>query len=220
MNSSTQTIHDKQESAKTVMVGSIPEGLASGSALVLALIGLSGIAPIGMLTVAVLVMGAAFLFEGAAVSLRFSSLLAETSKDRLDRAEFGLGITAEFLGGITGVVLGILSLFQIAPMVLIPSAVIVYGLTLVLSSGVTHRLNAVEIEGMEESTRFKRIATEATTASALLEFVLGMAAVVIGICALVGLYAGLSLVGMLVIGAAGLLTGAAITSRMVSLFRK
>ncbi len=220
MNSSTQTIHDKQESAKTVMVGSIPEGLASGSALVLALIGLSGIAPFGMLTVAVLVMGAAFLFEGAAVSLRFSSLLAETSKDRLDRAEFGLGITAEFLGGITGVVLGILSLFQIAPMVLIPSAVIVYGLTLVLSSGVTHRLNAVEIEGMEESTRFKRIATEATTASALLEFVLGMAAVVIGICALVGLYAGLSLVGMLVIGAAGLLTGAAITSRMVSLFRK
>ncbi len=202
------------------MAGSIPEGLASGSALVLALIGLSGIAPAGMLAVAVLVMGAAFLFEGAAVSLRFSNLLAETSKDRLDRAEFGLGITAEILGGITGVVLGILSVFQIAPMTLIPSAVIVYGFTLILSSGVTHRLNAVEIEGMEESTRFKKIATESTTASALLEFVLGMAAVVLGICALVGLYAGLSLVGMLVIGAAGLLTGAAVTSRMVSLFRK
>ncbi len=220
MNSSTQTLHEGQESAKTVMVGSVPESLASGSALVLALIGLSGIAPLGMLTVAVLVMGAAFLFEGTAISLRFSNLLAETSKDRLDRAEFGLGITAEFLGGITGVVLGILSVFQISPMILIPLAVIVYGLTLILSSGVTHRLNALEIEGIEESTRFKKISYEATTATALLEFALGMGAVVLGIIALVGLYSGIGLVGMLVVSAAGLLTGAAVTSRMISLFRK
>ncbi len=220
MNSSTQTLREGQESAKTVMVGSIPEGIASGGAFVLALIGLSGIAPSGMLTVAVLVMGAAFLFEGAAVSLRFSNLLAETSKDRLDRAEFGLGITAEFLGGITGIVLGILSVFQIASMILIPSAVIVYGITLLLSSGVTHRLNALEIEGVEESTRFKKIASEATSATAWLEFVLGIAAVILGISALVGFHAAFSLVGMLVVGAAGLVTGAAVTSRMISLFRK
>jgi hypothetical protein len=70
--------------------------------IVLTLLGLSGIMPALMLALATIVMAAAFLLEGEVISMRFSKLLAETSSDRLDEAEFGLGLTSEVVGGIAG----------------------------------------------------------------------------------------------------------------------
>ncbi len=225
MAGTTQTglghLTEEKIPAKTVMGGSIGEGLSSGVAFVLALIGLAGILPETLLPIAVIAMGAAFLFEGASISMRFSNLLTETSRGRLDRAEFGVGVTSEFLGGITGVVLGILSLLRMHLTVLIPIALIVYGATLMLSSGVTFRLNAIEADVSEESTQFKKIAHEAMSVSALTEFVLGIAAAVLGIIAISGIYtSAISFVGMMVIGFSGLIAGAAVTTRMISLFRK
>ncbi len=60
----------------------------------------------------------------------------------------------------------------------------VYGATFMLSSGSTDRLNAIELEGSVESTRFKKIAHEAMRSATFLEFALGMSAVVLGITAL------------------------------------
>jgi hypothetical protein len=231
MTSANQTmseeIREVRVSARNVLGGTITESFASGAAIVLALIGLGGIQPSIMLPVAVIIMGSAFLFEGIALSMRFSKLLSETSRDRLDKAEFGVGLTSEYLGGITGVVLGILSLLGVASMILPAAAAIVFGLTFMLSSGVTYRLDALEIEGAEEGTRFKKIAHEAVKVSAVLEYVLGIGAVVLGIIALAGVYAStagfvmmISLVSLLAVGVAGLVTGAAVTSRMVSIFQK
>ena len=224
MKGSTQTILGQSGAEKTsvdtVYRGSIAEGFASGVAFVLTLLGLSGIMSELMLPLAVIAVGVAFLLEGLAISARFSTLLAATSSDRMERTEFGVGVTAEFLGGISGAVLGILALVKIAPVILMPAALIVYGITLMLSSGATHRLNAIEVEGSEETTRFKKIAHEAMSVSTALELVLGLGAVVLGILAVLGTYgAALSLAGMLVVSVAGLLTGAAVTSRMMGLFR-
>ncbi len=221
-----EQVREVRLSAKNVLGGTITESFASGAAIVLTLLGLGGVRPNLMLPIAVIIMGAAFLFEGVALSMRFSKLLSETSKDRLERAEFGVGLTCEYLGGVTGVVLGILSLLGIAPMILVPVSAIVFGLAFILSSGVTYRLDGLEIEGTEESTRFKKIAHEAVRTSAVLEYVLGVGAMVLGIIGLVGVYAStagfatmISLVSLLVIGVAGLVTGAAVTSKMISLFR-
>jgi hypothetical protein len=100
MNSTltTQPLDEVRKSEKTVLGGSLAEGIASGAAVVLALIGLAGIMPETMLPVAVIVMGAAFLLEGGAISMRFSKLLTETSTSRFDEAELGVGVTSEFLG--------------------------------------------------------------------------------------------------------------------------
>jgi len=224
MEGSTQTILNQSGAEKayvnTVYKGSIAEGFVSGVALVLTLLGLSGLMSELMLPLAVIVVGVALLLEGIAISARFSTLLAATSTDRLDKAEFGVGVTAEFLGGIAGIVLGILALIKIAAAILVPVALIVYGVTFMLSSGATHRLNTIEVEGSAENTRFKKIAREAMSVSTALELVLGLGAVVLGILAILGTYsATVSLVGMLVISVAGLLTGAAVTSRMMALFR-
>jgi hypothetical protein len=223
MNSTltTQPLDEVRKSEKTVFGGSLAEGIASGGVVVLTLVALSGIAPAMLLSVAVIVMGAAFLLEGGAISMRFSKLLAETSTSRFDEAELGVGVTSEFLGGVTGIVLGILSLLRIAPMILVPAAVIVYASTLMMSSGMTMRLNALELEGSGETTRFRKIAHEAMTAAAGVEFLLGLAAAVLGIIAVVGVYGTvLSLVALLAIGISGFVTGTAVTTRMVSLMRR
>jgi hypothetical protein len=222
-----EQVRELRVSAKNVLGGTITESFASGAAIVLTLLGLGGIKPDLMLSIAVIIIGVAFLFEGIAISMRFSKLLSETSKDRLEKAEFGIGLTSEYLGGIVGIILGILSLLGIDPMILVPAAAIVFGLAFILSSGVTYRLDALEIEGTESSTRFKKIAHEAVKVSALLEYVLGSGAIVLGIIGLAGLHmatAGfvtvISLVSLLILGIAGLVTGTAVTSRMISLIQK
>jgi len=212
-------IAEGRKSAKLVMGGSLAEGIVGGATIVLALIGLSGIMPEWMLPIATIAMGAAFVIEGGAISVRFSRLLAETSKDRIDEAELAVGVTSEFLGGAAGIVLGILSLLRLYPMILVPVAVLAYGSVLMLSSGMTVRLNALEVEGSAESARFKKIAHEAMTAAAGVEFLLGLSTVILGIIALTGTFAStLSLVALLIVGVSGFVTGAAVTARMVSLF--
>jgi hypothetical protein len=223
MNSTltTQPLEEVRKSEKTVFGGSLAEGIASGAAVVLSLVALSGIAPEMLLAVAVIVMGAAFLLEGGAISTRFSKLLTETSTSRFDEAELGVGVTSEFLGGVAGIILGILALLRIAPMVLVPAAVIVYASTLMMSSGMTMRLNALELEGAGESTRFRKVAHEAMKAAAGVEFLLGLAAAVLGIIAVVGVYGTvLSLIALLAISVSGFVTGTAVTTRMVSLLRR
>ncbi len=222
MNTTTQNVGltEERKSAKLVLGGSLAEGIVGGATIVLALIGLSGILPEWMLPIATIAMGAAFLIEGGAISVRFSKLLSETSKDRLDEAELGLGMTSEFLGGAAGIILGILALLRIYPMTLVPVAVLLFGSVLMLSSGMTVRLNALEIEGSAESPRFKKIAHEALSAAAGVDFLIGLSAVILGIIALTGTFwSTLSLVALLIIGISGFVTGAAVTARMVSLFR-
>jgi hypothetical protein len=225
MTVTQQTFHEQlteeRKSAKTVLGGSLAEGIVAGGVIVLTLLGLSSIMPNIVLAIAVIAMGAAFMIEGGAISVRFSQLLMETSKNRFEKAELGAGVTAEFLGGITGVVLGILSLLGLYPLVLVPVAVIVFGCTLLFGSGVTARLNVIELEGTDESATFKKIAHEAVSAAAGVEFLLGLGAGILGIIALVGTYGiTLSLVAMLVIGITGFVNGAAITGRMASIFRR
>ena len=130
-------------------------------------------------------------------------------------------MTSEFLGGAAGVVLGVLSLLGVYTMVLIPVALIVFGVTLLLNSGLTARLNALESEASDESRRFKKIAHEAMTASAGSELMLGIGGVALGIIAISGiLVATLSLVGMLIISVSAFATGAAATTRMLSVSRR
>lgn len=215
-----EKVMEGQKAAKTVMGGSLAEGIVGGATIILALVGLSGSSSHLILPIATIAMGAAFLLEGGAISMRFSKLLEETSKDRLDEAELGVGLTSEFFGGITGVVLGILALVGLNPMILVPVAVIVFGGTLMFSTGVTLRLDALEFEGTE-ITRFKRIAREAVKAAAGVEFLLGLSTVVLGIIALAGVFPDtLSLVAILIVGLTGFFTGAAITTKMTSLVRR
>jgi len=213
-------LEERRQAARNIFGGSLAESIAAGATIVLSLIALSGTLVATLLPIAVLAMGAAFLLEGGSISLRFTRLLAEASEEDIEKADFGIGVTSEFLGGVTGIVLGILAILKLAPMILIPVAVLVFGATLILSSRMMVRLNSLELEGFTENNRVRKIAYEITAAAAGVEFLLGISAVILGIIALTGTAtATLSLVAVLIVAISGFVTGAAASARMANIYK-
>jgi len=194
---------------------------ASGgaAAIVLAILGLAGIYPMFMLAVATLAIGVTFLFKGAAAVADFAKALKHTRTGNLQEIEFGGGMSAEILAGGAGIVLGILTLLSVVPLALSACALLVFGGGLLMSSGVTHRLNQVKIATSSADDTAQRIAEEATAAANGAQVLTAIGAVVFGILSLVGLApVTLTLIGLLSIGAVTTLTGSAIGAKMVHMF--
>lgn len=196
--------------------GSLAEGICGAAAIVLAIIGLAH-ADWGMLAaVATIVTGAALVFEGAATtarSVKFSAgQFAETE---------GAALSVEFLAGITGVVLGVLAILGIEASILVSAAVIVFGASLMLESIATSRFSMTSVGGElpGESPRMMAVSSAASGSQVLV----GLAAIVLGIIALVSASAAaatLNLVALLVVGGGILLTGTAVSSRMLGMFSR
>lgn len=137
-----------------------------------------------MAAVAVIGLGVALLFRGANVVLRYTELLYEAGVTSTARAaEVSRGITAEFLAGVAGIVLGILALLRIVPATLMSVAVISYGATLLLTSSESVWLTRFGKEN--EVVRQLMHSMSLTAAGA--QVLVGLAALVLGILGLVGI---------------------------------
>ena len=157
------------------------------------------------------------MLEGAAIARQFSRLLAEARE--IDSSSLGGGITAEYLAGIAGIALGILSLANISPLILAPIAAIIFGGALIMGSGITSRLNTMAIHQKEENAMIRQVSREAISAAANIRVLIGIGAATLGILSLVGLSPILlTIIAVLGIGFSDLLSGTAITGRMISLF--
>ena len=111
--------------------------------VVLAILGIVGVFPSFLAAIAVIGFGAILLLQGGNVILHYGDLLSEAgAKSTVSASAIGRGVTAGFLAGIAGIVLGILALLRIAPITLLSVAVITYGATLMLTSGEPVWLNS------------------------------------------------------------------------------
>lgn len=202
--------------------GSIVEALAGAGAMVLAILGLAGLLPGYMAAIATIAIGVALLVQGGAVAARWSRLLRETGYQGDTRVEMGGGLGAEVFGGAAGIVLGILALLGILEMVLLPIALIAFGGALLLASGVTMELGSVGGAAMSE--RAEHATREFSTGASGLQVLAGVGSIVLGILALLGgltpIALTLTLVGLLVVGGAIMLSGGAVGSRMLSVRRR
>jgi hypothetical protein len=213
----TETYEERTTSLEFAAGGSLGELIGGAGAVALTIIGLAGVFPVYMLTIATIACGAALLIEGGALSARFSRLLSELGAHGSYRSvEVGGGITAEFLGGVAAIVLGILGLLGINGLTLVPIAAVVLGTALLVSSGTTSRFTALALSQSKEHETFKKVATEAVYAAAGGQVLLGLGAIVLGILSLMGIQIlTLSLVALLAVGTSTMLTGAAVGSRML-----
>lgn len=203
---------------RVVAGGSMIEAIGCAAAIVLAIIGLSGILQPYMTAVAVIAIGASLLFEGGTVGARFSRLLATRAAGTFGYAGFGGGMTAEFLAGAAGIILGLLALLGIAQAILPPVAVIVFGGALLIGSGPTARLSFMENAASGNYVEVREVAREAVCATSGAQVLTGLAAAILGILALVGFSAMiLTLVALLCVGAAVVINGSAISGRILSL---
>ena len=188
--------------------------LACG-AVVLSILGLAGIFPNDLAAIAVIGLGVVLGFAGANVVLRYADLLYEAgAPTNLRTMEIGRGITAEFLGGLGGIVLGILALLRIAPMTLMSAAVITYGATLLLTSGesVWFALLGKENEAVLQLKR------SMGRAAARAQVLTGLASLALGILGLVGIVpTTMILVALLAIGASMLLRNSFLSGSLLDL---
>ncbi|WP_437640508.1 hypothetical protein [Sorangium sp. So ce854] len=211
---------ERDRSPRVLLGGSLAEVACGAATVVLAILALTGTLQGYLIPIATIVLGVALLAHGSAVAARLRDLSAGAGAAGWDtRAELGGGTGAELIGGAAGVVLGILALVGIAPTVLLPVAVIVFGGALLLGGGVTADLGSLEAPGAHE--RLGDVSRQASVAASGLQTLVGAGAVVLGILALVGIDpVVLTLVGLLALGSAVVLSGTTVSGRMASILRR
>src|SRR5262249_52568536 len=135
---------------------SLGEAVGAVGVIVLAILGLAGVMPVGMMTIGTIVLGAAILLQAGAIGARYQRLLQDATgaEGRDGHAEVTGGLSADSVAGIAGIVLGILALLGIAPVPLCAAALIAYGCAMMLGSAVVARFRSVASgAGISDTTR-------------------------------------------------------------------
>jgi len=193
----------RETGLKWVAGGSMVEAIGAMATIALAIVGLAGVLSTTLAAIATIVIGAAILVEGGAFTAG-----AATTRHEARAFEAGGSAGAGFLGGIAGMVLGILALLGVAPLTLLAVAVLVYGATF-LAGGMGER-----------GASFGALGTGADAAAGSADaghVMVGIAAIVLGILAVVGVsQLTLVLVGLLCLGAAALFSGSALGARSMA----
>jgi len=129
-----QPVHQEEVSMRTVAGGALMQSIGALATLALAIAGLAGVFSTTLAAIAAVVLGAAIWMEGGALVARHRTEFFGTSTDAQTIA-WSQRLSAEFLGGLSGVILGILALLGIVPMTLLPVVALVFGATFLFSGG-------------------------------------------------------------------------------------
>lgn len=209
-----------QMSMRYLLGGSLSEGFAGAGAVAVAIITLASHGSMILLSIATILVGAALMFEGGAIAARYTNLLHETSHGGIDATELGTGMTAQLIGGMGVITLGILALLSIDATVLAPIAAIIGGGSVLLGSGATARMNTVKVHRSNESEEARSLAHAAIGSAASAQLFIGISAIVLGILGVLHIAAmQLSVIAMLALGFSVLMGGAALSGMSV-MFRR
>jgi hypothetical protein len=158
--------------------------LAIGT-MVLSILGIVGVFPSYMAAIAVIGLGTILLFQSGNVVLHYTELVREAGAINVVSASVvSRGIMAEFLAGLASIVLGVLALLGIVPMTLLSVAVIIYGGTLMLTSGESIWLNSLVAK---DNAVLRELMHCMSLAAAGAQILAGVAALVLGILGVVGI---------------------------------
>jgi hypothetical protein len=212
-NLPTASYHGEIETAFTALtMGSVLETLGGTAAVVLSILGLVGIVPFYMAAIGAIAFGVGLMAEGAGSAV--NSDVALHGNGTMQRSETIGGSGAELLGGLAGGILGLLALLSISPMVLLSVASIVFGAALLLGSVSTARLSSIA-----SSSAGHPIARESIETAAGAQVIVGLAAIALGILAVIGITPMiLVLVALLSLGAAAVITGTAVGGSLIWIF--
>lgn len=220
MSTIVSSEHTFQEAAT---YGGVVDAIGGVATIVLAIIALSGIHQQMLAAIATIVFGAALLIQGGTMLTEYTKLIFPVGTvDPAEDVVGGGGLSALFLVGAAGIVLGVLSLINIVPETLTAAAVIAFGGALLLSSNsVWHLYRAKhvwrQLEVSQSLSGGEILAGEMASGSAAIQCLAGLAAIVLGILAVTGTNpAMLTLVALLVLGATVLLTGSTLSGAVMS----
>lgn len=226
------TTYTERGFASAEATGTIAEAAGGIAVMVLAIIGLARAEAAPLTSIGILVLGAALLAEGTAVAGEYMQAIKDTSATRVD-VQAGTGMTMEiFIGGAV-LVLGILSLIGVSATSLAPVAVIAAGALMLVSAPTMLQLNEIrrQSDGVSEQAQSLMRASAASVSG--IQILTGLTAIVLGILALAtggtavaGVAstgqeaAHLTLVALLVLGAALTFNGTALTGSVMRMINR
>lgn len=213
-----------------VAYGGLIDAIGGVATIVLVICGLVGIAPPMMVAIATIVFGVALLIQGGAMLSEYTQVVFPGGVRTSSIEQMGgNSLALVFLVGAGGIVLGVLSLLGISAAVLTPVAVIGYGTALLLSSNAVWRLYVLRrasaqmetVVGQSQHVGAEMLASEMASGSAGIQALAGLAAIVLGILALAGNTADLTLnlVALLALGSTIVLTGSTLSATVLSFMR-
>lgn len=205
--------------------GGVMDAIGGIATAVLAIIGLAGWHPELLAGVATIVFGVALLIQGGTLVSEYSQVFTPAGALQTGSDAFsGDGLAAMFPVGIAGIVLGILALLGVAPFALTSISAIAFGAALMLSAQSVRRLYHMQAELRRASVSMSSVrefvAGEMASGSAGIQFLTGLAAVVLGIIAVAGVNNELlTLVALLVVGITNIISGSALSGLVLSFMR-
>jgi hypothetical protein len=214
-------------SAERASYGGFVDAVGGLATIVLAIAGLAGVAPNTMLSIVTVIFGAALLIQGGALLSEYARVVFPAGTTAASIDQFGGGaLSAIFLVGAAGMVLGVLALLGVYSVTLTAAAVIAFGAGMVMSSRSLLNLHMINSSSSEKSATHETragseiLAAEMASSSAGFQTIAGLAAIVLGILAIVGMRSDvLSLVALLALGATLVLTGSALSGVVLSFMR-
>lgn len=207
--------------------GGFADAAGGIATIVLAIIALAGTHSDILLEIATIVFGAALLIHSGTMLSEYTHVIFPSSAMTSTGDFGGSSLSAVFLVGATGIVLGVLALLNIESAVLTSIAVIIFGCALVMSSNALWHLDALKRSSMmyrETAQNWhsgsEMLAGEMASGSAGVQALAGLAAIVLGILAVVGVMTTiLTLAAFLVLGTTVVLTGTALSGAVLSFMR-
>jgi hypothetical protein len=192
----------------------------------LAIAGLANAIPATLAAIATIVFGIVLALQGGALGAQYLRFFSEARSQLSMEGMAGMG--GVIAGGIAGIVLGILSLLGIVPVLLMAVSAIVFGVSLWLSGTASSRISALEPVGAGVSDDVRFMTHEAVWMTAGIDALVGLAAVVLGIIGVVAStsatawFAGLvlTLVALLCLGCAVLVSGSAVCTKLMSFWAR
>jgi hypothetical protein len=182
--------------------------------IVLAIVALAGVNPGILVPVAVIVFGAALLVQGGTILSEHAHILFPAGGASTVEQFKGGNLSAVFMVGIAGIVLGL----GVAAATLTAVLVIAFGAALVLTANSVRELHMFRRSaGMSGS---ELVAGEMASDSAAVQLFAGLTAVVLGILAVASFNPPvLMLSALIVLGAALVLSGSTLSGMVLSFMR-
>ncbi len=212
-------------SRDTAAYGGFVDAIGGVATIVLAIIGLSGARPEMLVAIATIVFGAALLVQGGAILSEYVGIIFPEGAGPISMEQFGgSSISALFMAGAAGIVLGILALVGVESAILTSVSIIAFGAGLLVSSNSVSQLHALKraaetSQGVAEGGAAV-VAHEMASGSAGVTALAGLAAVVLGILALCDVHAiVLQLSALIALGATLVLTGSTMSATVLNFMR-
>lgn len=184
--------------------------------IVLGILALAEIDPTLLNSIATIVAGVALLVVSAGLGIELSRALVDTTGHALNASETAPGVNAGVLGGITGIVLGILGVLDIARPELMAIALIVFGASVLFDYVTSVQVRALRMMTGETPEHSSRLAVSVASSTNTATMMAGVALITLGILALSGV-GGHILVSVALLGLGGylFLEGSALVGRMM-----